>query len=48
MFADAAVNVNGKICGEIKLTFDFRKNKTGEYKTGWVDVGNRRIYDVVV
>ena len=30
------------------LTFDFRKNKTGEHKAGWVEVGDRRVFDVVV
>ena len=30
------------------LTFDFRKNKIGEYKAGWVEVGNKRVFDVVV
>ena len=30
------------------LTFDFRKTKTGEYKASWVDVGCKRIFDVVV
>ena len=30
------------------LTFDFRKEKTGEYKAGWADVGGRKVFDVVV
>ena len=30
------------------LTFDFRKNKTGEYKAGWVEVSGKRVFDVVV
>ena len=30
------------------LTFDFRKNKTEEYKAGWIEVGNKRVFDVVV
>ena len=30
------------------LTFDFRKEKTGEHGAGWVDVGGKRIFDVVV
>ena len=30
------------------LTFDFRKIKTGEYKSEWVDIGGKRVFDVVV
>ena len=30
------------------LTFDFRKIKTGKYDAGWVEVGGRRVFDVVV
>ena len=30
------------------LTFDFRKNKTGEYNAEWVEVGGKRVFDVVV
>ena len=30
------------------LTFDFRKNKTGEHEEGWVEIGGRRIFNVVV
>ena len=30
------------------LTFDFRKNKTGKYNAEWVDVGGKKVYDVVV
>ena len=30
------------------LTFDFRKEKTGEYKAGWVEVDGKRVFDVVV
>ena len=30
------------------LTFDFRKNKRGEYNARWVDVGGKRVFDVVV
>ena len=30
------------------LTFDFRKNKTGEYNPKWMEFGGRRIFDVVV
>ena len=30
------------------LTFDFRKQKTGEYKAKWVEVGKKKVFDVVV
>ena len=30
------------------LTFDFRKNKTGEYNAEWVEVGGKRVFDIVV
>ena len=30
------------------LTFDFRKHKTGEHSPNWVEIGGRRIFDVVV
>ena len=30
------------------LTFDFRKNRTGEYTANWVDIKGKRIFDVVV
>ena len=30
------------------LTFDFRKQKTEEYKNEWIKFGNKRIFDVVV
>ena len=30
------------------LTFDFRKKKTRRHKAGWVEVGGKRIFDVVV
>ena len=30
------------------LTFDFRKQKTEEYGLEWVDVGGKRIFDIVV
>ena len=30
------------------LTFDFRKQKTGEHKPDWVDIGDMKIFDVVV
>ena len=30
------------------LTFDFRKKKTGKHKAGWVEIGGKRIFDVVV
>ena len=30
------------------LTFDFRKQKTGEHEPGWVAIEGRRIFDVVV
>ena len=30
------------------LTFDFRKEKTGEHKAEWMDVGGKRVFDVVV
>ena len=30
------------------LTFDFRKNKTGEYRAEWVEVGGKKVFDVVI
>ena len=30
------------------LTFDFRKVKTGEHVAEWVDVGGKKVFDVVV
>ena len=30
------------------LTFDFRKQKTEEYKNEWIEINGKKIFDVVV